>query len=355
MLPDDTPWLIAVKPELNSHETPVLPHHGRLRGHLDDPLFAECDQRERIFVVDEVLAAYATQLPSQHPMWSEAPAGFEQWPRYDDRQLGFSIAYPPDWTAEPLVEATLLGGVVLRSPEHPTYPVFVRVHEGETHWDYFDPFNEPPLLQETLGRGVFEQSGMIWSWPDSQRLSGLQIDREAREDEYSMAILFSSNGRTYEIALTYPTGFNASQELLTNYSTIEESFRLDVLPGPSPTPAIKQELGAGPFIGREEAETAALSQNETPEEFEIIDTQLIPEAEARRLVDDCEMLPGHPEGVWLVRGQDEAATFTIDWFLNATTGEMLTSCSYRPSPTPDPNIFFPTLPPDVPPPPTPAP
>ncbi|MCC7358422.1 MAG: hypothetical protein IT317_03035 [Anaerolineales bacterium] len=63
-----------------------------------------------------------------------------------------------------------------------------------------------------------------------------------------MAVLFSGSGRTYELALVFPTGYAASQALLTGYTGIVEGFRLDVDRGPTPTAPVRQDLGAGPFL-----------------------------------------------------------------------------------------------------------
>jgi len=354
VLPDDVPWLIAAAPEaienLGQDIAPELPYHVRLLGHLDDPAFAHCQHVDRIFVVEEVITIYE-EKPPDPTGWPQKPADFAKWPRYDDPELGFNLAYPPDWSLESLAESDVLGGVVLRPLHKPNCPVTIRVHEGETHFDQYDPASVPPLLQG-VGMGVFEQGGSLGDWPDSQHLPGFTVDREAGSGERAEAVLFSSDGRTYEIALTFPTGFDASQKLLTQFTALVESFRLDVLPAPSPTPPINQALGEGPFISREEAEMAVHRQSGSEGDIEILDAQLMSEADARHRADACATFTGHPDGVWAitVRGQFDGLTRVVEQFLDAVTGENL--CGEEIAPTPDPNITATPLPPGWP---TPAP
>ncbi len=242
ILPDDAFWLIAASPESIENPgqdiAPKLPYHARLRGHLNNPGFAHCLHADRIFVVDEVITTYA-EMPPGPTGWPQKPADFPEWLRYDDQALGLSLACQPDWTVETLAESNVLGGVMLRPSSKPNYPVAIRIHEGETHLDQYDPASEPPLLQG-VGMSVFEQGWSLGEWPDSQHLPGFVIDREAGSGKEAKAVLFSSNGRTYEIALTYPTDFEASQELLTQFTALVESFRLDVPPAPSSTPPQNQ-------------------------------------------------------------------------------------------------------------------
>jgi len=62
---------------------------------------------------------------------------------------------------------------------------------------------------------------------DSQRLAGYQVDRKASLGQREIVVLFSAHDRTYELALRYPIGLDASQPLLTAYAAIVEGFRLD--------------------------------------------------------------------------------------------------------------------------------
>jgi hypothetical protein len=305
---------------------------------LGDPAFAHCPHADRIFIVEEVVAVYEEQPPDSvtHPL--KLPDDYATWPRYHDTHFGYSLPYPLNWTIEPLNDSDVLSAIVLRAPQWPDYPVRVRIHAGETHLDQYDPASTPPLLQH--GMGQFEQGLFGAQNPDSQHLTGYLTWPEAAAGRSSIAVLFNGSGQTYELELTYPLGFDAPQPLLAIYSAIVEGFRLGVLPGPSPTPPVKQSLGAGPFLSRDQALVRAREQ--LGSEIELLDAQLMSEAEARRL-SDCG-IEGHPDGVWLfiVRGFFEGSTRTLRQFLDATTGENLCGEEIAPSATP-----LPTLPPDL--------
>ena len=141
--------------------------------------------------------------------------------------------------------------------------------------------------------------------------------------ERAVAVLFSGSGRTYELALRYPLGFDAPQSLLTTYSIIVEDFRLDVRPSPSPTPPVKQVLGVGPFLSQAEALTHI--HDNKGREVTLLEAKLVPEAEARQSADACNTFEGHPDGVWAftVQGVFENQTRTLQMYLDATTGEQL--------------------------------
>jgi len=241
VLPEDAPWLIAVTPDAvwpGVRTVPPLPYHARLRGYLGDPAFSHCPHGERVFVVQEVVRVYAAAPPV--PPAHDPSAEHASWPRHHEASAGYSLAHPPGWRVERLDGATL----VLRAPEWPGYPVLVRLHAGETHYDQYDPASAPALLQGNSW-GAFEQGWAFDGAFDGQRLAGFQVDRCSLPRQRTVSVLFSGSGHTYELALRYPLGFDAAQPLLTAYSAIVESFRLDTLPAPSPTPTIRQTLGAG--------------------------------------------------------------------------------------------------------------
>ena len=340
---DDAPWLVATTPEATRpgvRVVPQLPYHARLRGHLGDPAFAHCPHADRIFVVEDVVTVYAEQPPDPSAYQMELPDDYADWLRHHDAEPGYSLPYPHDWQVERLNEPGVVSAIALRAPQWPGYPVVVRVHAGETRYDQYDPVSAPPLLQGE-GFGVFEQG---WTFGegsmDSQHLAGYRVDREADPSERAVSVLFSANGHTYELALRYPLGFDAPQPLLTAYSAIVEGFRLDVVPGPSPTPPVKQTLSAGPFLSQDEV--LARAREREGQEIELLDAQLVSEAEARRGADACGTFFGHPEGVWVlaVRGTFEGAIRTMLLFLDATTGEQLCGEEINPEATP-----YPTLPP----------
>lgn len=319
-LPEGGAWLVAVTPEMAQPGVRAganLPYHARLRGHLGDPAFAHCPDAARIFMVEEVVQVYEQEPPAGPPYGP--PAGYAAWPRQRDTALGYSVPYPPDWRVERQDSTTLL----LHAPGWPGYPVTIRVHKGEAHYDPYDPATVPPLLQGDSW-GVFEQ-GFSFGAPleGSQRLAGYRVDRREASGERTVAVLFAAQGRTYELSLRYPAGFDSPQPLLTAYTAIVEGFRLDVAPGPTATPPVKQALGAGPFLGQEQA-LARLAQAEG-QPLQLLSARLMPEAAARLWAGPCATFAGHPDGVWLLaaRGQFEGQERTILFFLDATTGAKL--------------------------------
>lgn len=154
-------------------------------------------------------------------------------------------------------------------------------------------------------------------------MDGYEITHDEDLTERSVSVLFSGSGHTYELALRYPLGFDAPQSLLTTFSIIIEGFRLDVQPSPSPTPPVKQVLGAGPFLSQDEA-LAHVRDNEG-HAVTLLDAKLVSKAEARQSADACNTFERHPEGVWLftIRGSFENQTRTLRMYLDATTGEQL--------------------------------
>lgn len=343
VLPDDAPWLIAATPETarpGVYEMPALPYHARLRGHVGDPALAPCQHADRIFMVEAVVTVYQEQPPDSPSYGLQLPADYANWPRYHDTGLGYSLPYPPDWGVERLSDVTL----VLRSPQALAYPVVVRAHIGETHYDQYDPASLPPLLQGD-GFGVFEQG---WAFGEesasSQHLSGYNLEHEVGAGEWSASVLFSGGGRTYELALRYPTGFDASQPLLTAYSAIVEGFRLDTPPDPSPTPPVKQTLGPGPFINHEQAEKGAIASLQGGD-WQAEGARLVAEAEARRLAGACGTFEGHLDGVWVVylRGRYEGRQTAFTVFLDAVSGAYLCGEEISSDIT-----AGPTMPPDTP-------
>ena len=320
-------WLAAASPESTQPDnwaTPDLPYYGRFRGRLGDPAFSHCPDAGRIFVVEEVVAVYQQEPPvegeSTTPL--QPPLDYVNWTRYDGAAYGYSLPYPPGWTPFPMLDEGSVAAVALRSPDRPAAPVELRVYRGETWYDPYLPASIPPLLQgDALGQLT---QGWVWDGQaTTQGLSGYIVERACPQGGECRWIrtLFSGNGYTYEISLAYPTGFDASQPLLTAYTAVVEGLRLDPPPGPTPTPPINQELGPGPFIGRE----AALAAVRDGQNVELLEAELLPEAEARRRSGVCGTFSGHPGGVWLlrVRGAFEGSQRTMLFFVDAMSGDQL--------------------------------
>ncbi len=240
-LPPEAPWLIAATQETSqpgAFPEAALPYRARLRGHLGDAVFAGCENHDRIFLVDEVVAVFEQDAPGPSISMVELPVDFAEWPRYVDETLGFSFAYPPDWQIEPIDDPALAGGALVRYWERPSFPIMVRVYQGELESDRFGKVLEPPLLADMSLHPYVQGWGTVgMSIPDNQQMPGFTSETEPEPDGRFMAAYFVGDGRTYEVALTYPMGFAASQTLMLDYSVIVESFRLDFLPDPTPTAA----------------------------------------------------------------------------------------------------------------------
>lgn len=322
------PWLAATLPEQTqsgSYTGPQLPYHARFRGYLNDAAFAHCPHPDRIFVVEEVVEVYEEKPPERVFGWPEVPKDYAGWPRYADGIYGYTIPYPADWTVEAASEPDTPSAVYLRGPEWPDYPVSVRVYDGEFHYDQYDPGSGSRFFDAAEGYGIFQQGGSLGGGSfESQGLDGYEtMSQDDATGEVMQAALFSGGGYTYQISLRYPTGFDASQTLLTTFTMMVVGFRLDTLPGPTATPPVRQSLGPGPFLTQEEIAARLLDDSgQTPT---ILEAQLIPEVEARDRADACETFFGHPEGVWLVKiqGTYEGTTRTMILFLDAVTGEQL--------------------------------
>jgi len=325
-LPDDAPWLIATTPEATQPgnlSVPALPYHARLRGHFGEAAFAHCDHAARIFVVESTVQVYEQHPPTPPAFGPQLPADYPTWPRYRDAAMGYSLPYPPDWSVESLNEPDVLSAVALRAPQWPDSPMLVRVHDGETQYDQYNPASTPPLLQRQ-GWGVFAQDGIFHPTnPENQHLTGFLVERQSERGTAEEAVIISAHGRTYELALRFRTGFDVAQPLLDAYSAMVVAFRLDQPPGPTPTPPIKQRLGAGPFLSQEAALARVRTANER--EIELIEAQLLSEAAARAQVSACATFFGHPDGVWMlmVRGTFEDAERTMRLLLDAESGEQL--------------------------------
>ena len=335
--PDDAPWLIATIPSATRPGVSIggelFPYHARFRGYLGEPAFAHCEDADRIFVVEHVIAVYESDPPDPYIYRARVPSDYPDWITYHDPSLGYSLRYPPGWSVEPLNEPNALSAVALRAPQWPDYPIVVRVHPGEVHYDQYDGGSRPLLLQGS-GFAPFQQMGRLVSpfglseeQLDNQGLAGYLVTRTCpgHPDESSSSVVFSAHGHTYEVALCYLLGVDAPQPLLTVYSVIVQIFRLDVLPGPTPTPPIKQSLGPGPFLTLEDV--LSLIQERYGDEVEVSDMNLMSEAEARHVeASACRNFFGHPDGVWMltVRGVFvEGGTATIRMGLDATTGAFL--------------------------------
>ena len=235
----DSAWFLAATQETAQpgvYPQADLPYHARLRGHLADAVFADCENHERIFLVEEIVAIYAETVTHPQPNIWEVPSDYvADWPRYEDEALGYNFLYPTDWQIESVSDPALTSSLLVRYPERPSFPVMIRIHPQEPVRDNRGWILEPPLLAGMPVMSFVQGDGVGMNVPDNQHLIGYIAETEPQPDSRFMTVYFLGDGRTYEISLTYPMGFAASQTLLTDYSLIVESFRLDFLPDPTPT------------------------------------------------------------------------------------------------------------------------
>lgn len=336
-LPDEAAWLVAAIEESvpGAPAWNQLPYRGRFRGRLAEP--SDSEKRAiggRVFLVEKVVRVYAQNPPVVQP----GPGDYDTWQRYQPVGGDYSLPQPPGWQVEE-VEGN---AVVLRAPQWPESesPVTVRTHAGQTHHDPYDLSALPPLL---VGRdwSVFTQSSALGQENAAgQGLVGYRTERADAPLARTVSVLFSGHGKTYELSLNYPLGFAAPQSVLAAYSAIVAGFRLGVAPGPTPTPPVRQALGAGPFLKEEQALRTACER--LGGEVDWVVAQLQSEAEARWLAAQPIAFSGHYDGIWVLTMGTPRATRTqiLRLYLDAVTGRELYAEEIEPdaAPTPTPAL-----------------
>jgi hypothetical protein len=226
-LPPDAPWLAAVAPASDAYPPPTLslPFHARLRGHLGDAAYAQCEPADRIFVVDEVLADLGDMPPhvaSADEVYGAAPT----WPRYTHPEQGYSVPVPPGWSASVLPD----GSLALADPRWPGTPVVVRRSDGE-YWqrDYLpDEGAALALPADCRGTGG---SGGRFAQPDQHSadatapapLAGVLVSSDGT-NRACLRIALNHRGRHFLVAVDYPLGFGLPQPLLWDYTAIADNL-----------------------------------------------------------------------------------------------------------------------------------
>ncbi len=217
LLSKDIPWLVAtVPPEMRLGIGP-LPYHARFRGHLGDPRVAECFERDRIFLVEQIVKTHE-KVPQSESRSFTLRKDYSQWPRYSDPNLGYSLPYPPDWTVKSPKNAT---AIAFYSPQNPEHPVIVEVLSESARQTKY-----PNLVKATANVMAFEQRP-YFNDEGNQSLLGETLEEDHGETERVQIVLFSTPERTFELRLRYPLGFAASQQLLAQYTAMVSGFRLD--------------------------------------------------------------------------------------------------------------------------------
>ena len=251
--PEHEPWLVAATPEAtqpNVANVPRLPFHARLRGRLGDPAFAHCREAARVLVVEEIVVAHPDgPPPGLHGL--AVPEGYAAWPWHHDAGAGYSVPYPPGSGIEALADPSVLSSMVIRVPEWPAWPIVTRAHDFD-----IGPGGDVRRVRDMLaGRMSAEQLGWMGSflqdadppWTLSgQRLRGYRLDMSVRPGVRGASVLIGAHGRTYELTFQYPTGLDASQELLNVFVAVAEGLKLDVPPPPYVPPVLPTQPSAAP-------------------------------------------------------------------------------------------------------------
>jgi hypothetical protein len=307
-----------------------LPYRARLRGHLEAAGASGCAGTP-VFTIERVVRVYAASAPAA------ASSAWPTWPRHEEAGEGYSVPLPPGWHVE--------GGrgqpLTLRAKQGPSASISIATYPGETHHDPYEPEPGPALLQ---GRrwSLFEQATALGPGsPATQGLAGYRIERAEEGGGRTTSVLFSAHGRTYELSLHYGLGLGLWQPALDAFSGVVAGFGLAAPPEPSPTPPVRQALGAGPFLRQEQALAAGcgcLNQ----EIDAVLEQRLVSEAQARQLGGPCAGFRGHTDGVWALAVKTPLAkrTGALRLFLDAATGRELCreEIDARALPTPAPEM-----------------
>jgi hypothetical protein len=330
----DAPWLVVAAPAASSTVAPQLPYFARLRGHLADPATTEpATEAGRVFVVERVELIHAQEPPA-----APAAGDYTSWSRYQSLGATYSVPQPPGWK----VDAADPQSLTLRDPLAPDSPVTIIVHPGETHHDPYDPDALPPLLAGHKWTVIAQNATLDQGSTRGQGLVGYRLERIEQSGTRTTTVLLSANGDTYEFSVAYPLGTAAPQPVLSAYSAIVAGFRLERPVEPSPTPPVRQVLGAGPFLSEDETLVAACDLLGGDIASPV--AQLMTEAAARQLGTECARFNGHYDGIWVVtvRTTRAARTGVLRLLLDATNGRELCRQEIEeagaPTPTPLPDM-----------------
>ncbi|HET9223301.1 MAG TPA: hypothetical protein VFO07_12400, partial [Roseiflexaceae bacterium] len=136
---------------------------------------------------------------------------------------------------------------------------------------------------------------------------------------------------------------------------IVTGLQLDSPQGSTPTAPVRQTIGAGTLLSRDQA--LAQVRKQYGDTLTLLEAQLVSEAEARRQ-QDCRTSQGHVDGVWVlsVHGTFQAGIGTMRVGLDAASGrewceavltlEVTATPTAKPYPvpalaTPEPTVAYP--------------
>jgi hypothetical protein len=147
---------------------------------------------------------------------------FNEWQLYQDPKQGYRFLYPPSWKLAPIVDPQALSAVSLQRPDLPTYPIVVRVYD--------DPNGQKIIERAGSKRASFGSSSVRQSMglPDNrQNLTGYRHFGNIDATSGAAWVIYSQNGKTYELSVTYPVGFYADRDLLLTYIGLVAGFEVD--------------------------------------------------------------------------------------------------------------------------------
>lgn len=295
-----------------------VPRHARLRGHLFDPEYAQCDNPARLFVLDSVVQSLGEPAAAT-PSAATVAAG---WPQWSDAGLGLTLAYPTAWR---LTETRNVGAVVdlrLQGPDAGDtirFTVLGSPTIGSTDPDAVSP---EPL------QGDRQLAAMMGQAP--ARLVDLVGTAGKSGRERSIRLIMNYQGQTVILATRFTDGIGLNRTLLDTFTAVAASVQfskpVEASDPLDPTLTANTNLGSGPFIGQATAEEEAIAasglQQGTADE-----ARLVPERDARLAVPGtCRAFEGHVEGVWLVTVTGVMPTGQhahMLVYLDASTGQRL--------------------------------
>jgi hypothetical protein len=201
----------------------ALPYHGRLRGHLDDPRYRQCPNAAQIFVVDTVLSDYGTRAPVLRGATLELPGAYSQWALYRDEQHQFQVRHPPHWQVD---ARTTSGGMqIVFGDRAATKPMSVTLNVRAGTWPEVPTFQQGWVFGQPL-----TPAAPLWA--------DVMANCRSTDTTRTISTVFSADNRTYALTMTYPVGPDASQDVLTTYSAIVESFAIENIVTPPRTNAV---------------------------------------------------------------------------------------------------------------------
>lgn len=329
-LADEEPWLVPVSwvrdapiDEADSGQ----PYIARLRGRLGSELYADCPSADRIFVY-RIVEVLSYDRPTPQPRIEDP-----EWPVYRSDRYGYELPLPPQWTVEEMPD----GVVAIRSSEWPRSPITVRVEEGEP--------SEETIVDQILDAGGNTYRQDRYPPRSGVPLSGYWSYCPAEGDLECVRALLVSMGRTYELQMPYPVGFDVQPELMEIYGAVVNDFSVAGQPTATPWPTmvpLREELGDGPLVDEAQAIDSLRAQLAGP--WRIVRAQLLSEAAVAKLVQDAGdveaacagtyRIPLRGDGFWVVTVEPDSAGASQEqehYLIDGTTGSVL--CHVAASPT----------------------